>query len=182
MSITLDKRLLTVDEYHKMGEVGILQEKGIELINGEIIIMSPIGSKHSAHVNKITAIFNNLLIGKAIISSQNPVIIDGHSEPEPDIAILKYHGDFYEEQHPRAEDVLLIIEVALSSLDYDRNIKLPLYAEAGIPEVWIFNLQSNVVEIYTSPKEKYYTHNELKFKGETIFLKSFNLNIDVDKM
>lgn len=183
MSVQIAKRLLTVAEYHKMAEAGILDEDDrVELINGEIIEMLPIGSKHSGHVNRINAYFTILIGEKAIISIQNPIVIGGHSEPEPDIAILRYRADFYTDQHPRPEDVLLIIEVADSSIDYDREIKLPLFADAGIPEFWIVNLEETKIEVYRNPLDNTYLDQEEVSKEGTITWDSFNLEIKANQI
>lgn len=182
MAVQLTKRLLTVEEYHKMGEAGILQEKGIELINGEIIKMSPIGSKHVSCVNKLNALLNALLGNKAIVSVQNPVITGGLSEPEPDIAILMYKEDFYAEEIPHAKDILLIIEVADTSLEYDREVKLSQYAESGIPEFWLVNLKDNVIEVHWEPMGDDYRLRELLRAGDVAEARNFELGIPVEKV
>jgi len=113
--------------------------------------MSPTGSKHAGYVNRLSKLFNRLLI-EEIVAVQNPVILDDFSEPEPDLAILKYREDFYTEAHPTPKDVLLLIEVSDSTLDTDRTIKAPLYAHAGIPEYWIVNIEAQQVEVYYAPQ------------------------------
>ncbi|MCO6480340.1 MAG: Uma2 family endonuclease [Phaeodactylibacter sp.] len=182
MAVQLNKRLLTVEEYHKMGEAGILQEQGLELINGEIIKRSPIGSKHVSCVNKLNALLNALLGKKAIVSVQNPVIIGGLSEPEPDIAILVYREDYYAEEIPSAKDVLLIIEVADTSLAYNREVKLPQYAESGVPEFWLVNLTENVIEVHWQPMGNDYKFRELLRTEDVIRAKNFDLAIPVEKV
>lgn len=182
MAVQLTKRLLTVEEYHKMGEAGILQEKGIELINGEIIKMSPIGSKHVSCVNKLNALLNALLGNKAIVSVQNPVITGDLSEPEPDIAILVYREDYYAEEIPGAKDVLLIIEVADTSVEYDREVKLPQYAESGIPEFWLVNLEDNVVEVHWQPAGREYKFRELLRGGDVAEARGIELSIPVRRI
>ncbi|MEK7702599.1 MAG: Uma2 family endonuclease [Nitrospirota bacterium] len=152
MSIQLEKRAFTSDEYHRMGEAGILSEDDrVELIEGEIIQMSPIGKHHASCVNRLNRILNMELGALAIISVQNPIRIGNFSEPQPDIVLLKPRTDFYAEQAPTAEDVLLLIEVADTSIEYDRTVKIPLYAAANISEVWIVNLQEGQVEVYSEP-------------------------------
>ena len=153
MEVEVEKRLLTIEEYHKMGEVGILNEKGLELIRGEILIMSPVSKEHLGYVNHINNLLSIALQGQAIISPQNPILIPDNSEPQPDITILKYRKDAYIGKYPMAEDALLVIEVALSTLMRDRVIKIPLYAEAGIPEYWIINLEDKQIEAYRNPVE-----------------------------
>ncbi|MEM6631942.1 MAG: Uma2 family endonuclease [Bacteroidota bacterium] len=161
MPVKLKKRLLTVEEYHRMGEVGILKEKGLELIRGEILKMSPIGSKHAAVVEKLKETLTFSLKGKTLVRAQNPITLGEMSEPEPDIAIVNFRSDYYMHQHPQAKDTLLVIEVAASSLDYDREIKVPLYAAASIPEFWIIDLNSEQVEVFHSPSQSSYLHTEI---------------------
>lgn len=182
MAVQLNKRLLSVEEYHKMGEAGILQEQGLELINGEIIKRSPIGSKHISCVNKLNALLNALLGKKAIVSVQNPVITGDLSEPEPDIAILVYREDYYAEEIPSAKDVLLIIEVADTSLAYNREVKLPQYAESGVPEFWLVNLVNNAIEVHWQPRGNDYKFRELLRTEDVIRAKNFDLAIPVEKV
>lgn len=178
MSVQISKRLLTVSDYHKMAEAGILTEDDrVELIHGEIIEISPIGSLHTSHVKRINKLLNKLLGDQAIISIQDPVAINDYSEPEPDIAILRYRDDFYKEKHPTPSDVFLIIEVADTSLDYDRDTKLKLYANAGIPEFWIVNLEDEQIEVYKTPIRDSYFSEEKISRGGQIFLKMFDLKI-----
>lgn len=178
MSVQISKRLLTVSEYHKMAEAGILTEDDrVELIHGEIIEMSPIGSLHSGYVKRINNLFNRLLEGHYIVSVQDPIYIDKFSEPEPDIAVLRYREDFYEKSHPRPEDVFLLIEVADTSLYYDRITKLKLYANAGIPEFWIINLEDAQIEVFKKPVQDGYHFQEKIKRDGTIFFEKFNLHI-----
>ncbi|MFQ6039781.1 MAG: Uma2 family endonuclease [Candidatus Poribacteria bacterium] len=145
-------RRISVAEYHKMGEMGIFKEdERVELIDGVIGEMSPKGSKHTASVMKLTNLLPRLLHGRALVSIQDPIVIDDDTEPEPDVAVIKPRDDAYASAHPRTDDVLLLIEVADTSLEYDREVKLPRYAAAGIPEVWIVNLVENVIEVYREP-------------------------------
>lgn len=149
--------LLTVDDYHKMGEAGILGEDDrVELIDGELIDMAPIGSNHAGIVMRLITLLGAAVAGRAIISPQNPVRLGEHSEPQPDIAILRYRNDFYRASHPQPEDVLLLIEVADTTIHYDRDAKLPLYARHNIPEVWLIDLQQERVEISRQPSSDGY--------------------------
>jgi Uma2 family endonuclease len=152
MAIQIQKRLFSVDEYQKMAEVGILPERGIELINGEIFELSPIGSKYAKVVNKLTKLLALLVGDNTIMNIQNPIIAGDFSEPEPDVALLKYRTDFYEKELPHGADVLLIIEVAETSFGYDSKIKLPLYAASGIPELWLVDLEKKKFTNIGSPK------------------------------
>jgi Uma2 family endonuclease len=151
------RRLLTVDEYHRMGEVGILTEDDrVELIEGELVAMAPIGSEHIAATNSLNRLLVLAVGDHGIVSVGNPVRLNRHSEPQPDFSVLKPRDD-YRKMLPRPEDTLLAVEVANTSLDYDRKVKLALYARSGIPEVWIVNLAANEVEVYRSPVADNYT-------------------------
>jgi len=157
MTKELNKRLLSVAEYHKMAEVGILSRKDkVELILGEIFYRSPIGSKHQATIDRLNRIFSRIFSDQTILRIQGPVQLENHSEPEPDLLLLKPKEDFYASQHPQAKDVLLLIEVADSSAAFDREVKLPLYAQAGIPEYWIIDLNLHQIEVYHSPEGNTY--------------------------
>ncbi len=182
MSFILDRRLLNVAEYHKMAEVGILEEKGIELIKGEIIKMSPIGTQHAACVKRLNQLLNQALDSSYIIGIQDPIQLGNLSEPEPDLTLLKPRDDFYQNQHPQAHDVLAIIEVADSSLAYDREIKGKLYAEAGIGEYYIVNLNTHTVEVYQAPYPDGYTIQQEVSKGETFTLQSIGLQVDTKRI
>ena len=153
----IQKHRLTVEEYHRMGEAGILgPQDRVELIEGEIIDMSPIGSNHAGTVNYLNQVLFAALQENAIISPQNPIILNDRNEPDPDIVLLKPRKDFYRQSHPTPNDVLLIIEVADTSLRYDSEIKIPLYARYGIPEVWIVDLENNQLTKYLSPNDDHY--------------------------
>src|SRR2546426_2118990 len=142
MSITLEKRRFTVDEYHRMAEAGIFSEdESVELLEGEIVEMTPISSRHAACVNKLTRLFTRELGERVVVSVQNPVALTETSEPQPDLALLRPRADFYAAGHPGPEDVLLMVEVADTSATSDRAVKVPLYARAGIEEVWLIDLQ-----------------------------------------
>ncbi len=152
------RRAITVAEYHRMGEVGILTEDDrVELIEGELIAMSPIGSGHSGTMNALTHSLVQAIGQRGVVGVQNPVVLDNLSEPQPDFAVLKPRDDYYRSATPRPDDVLLIIEVADSSLTYDRRVKRSLYARHGIPEFWIVNLTANEVEICRAPENGQYS-------------------------
>lgn len=168
MSLQIVKRQFNVTEYNRMAETGILSEDDrVELIEGEIIEMSPIGSRHAACVRRLDALFNRQLAGVAQVSAQNPVLLDEYSEPEPDIALLKSRDDFYAEAHPLPFDVLLIVEVADTSAEYDRKVKAPLYAQAGIPEMWLVNLPEEIIEVYTQPENGAYQNRHRFARGDS---------------
>jgi Uma2 family endonuclease len=146
------RRPITVTEYHRMGEVGILGERDhVELIEGELVAMAPIGSNHSGTVITLGHSLFRAVGERAMVSVQNPVRLDDFSEPEPDFALLKPRPDSYRDAHPGPADVLLLIEVADTSLNYDRAVKRALYARHAIAELWIVNLAAGEVEVCRQP-------------------------------
>jgi Uma2 family endonuclease len=154
---TAPRRLWTVDEYHRMGEAGILTEDDrVELIEGELVEMAPIGSEHIASSNSLNRMLVLAVGDHGIVSVGNPVRLTRRSEPQPDFAVLKPR-DYYRKTLPRPEDTMLAVEIANTSLDYDRKVKLALYARSLIPEVWIVNLAAEEVEVYRSPVADGYT-------------------------
>lgn len=147
----------SVAEYALLAEAGILHEDDrIELIEGRIEDMAPIGSSHASSVNRLLTKCVQTFYPQAIASAQNPVQLNAFSEPQPDVMLLRPRDDFYAERHPAPEDVLLLIEVADSSVEYDQQVKIPLYAKSGIQEVWLFNLRDQCVEVYRSPVDERY--------------------------
>jgi Uma2 family endonuclease len=147
----------TVAEYHRMAEVGILGEDSrVELIRGQIVDIAPIGAPHLGMVNRLTRLLPSVLSGRGMLSVRNPVRVDDGSEPEPDVVVLRPRTDDYETATPCPSDVLLLIEVADTSLDDDRGIKAPLYAENGVAECWIVNLMDRVVEVHRQPQNGRY--------------------------
>lgn len=178
------KRCFSAEEYHRMGETGIFREnEPIELIKGEIFHMSPIGTEHASCVDRLNRILHLSLGESYIVRVQNPVYISGDSEPEPDISILKFHPEFYARHHPLPGDIAMIIEVSDTSLEYDRQIKLPLYAKAGIPEAWIVNLKEGCVEIHSSPTEHGYELCRKHYRGSKLNSPSFpDLKIGADEL
>lgn len=135
MAVAAPRRLFTAEEYHTMLRAGILTaDDRVELIEGEVLRMSPIGSRHAGGVNRLNDFFVRKLEGRAIVGVQAPVHLSDLSEPQPDLALLRPREDFYSHSHPTPGDVLLLIEVAETSADFDRAVKAPLYARAGVPE------------------------------------------------
>src|SRR5665213_224454 len=142
----------TVEDYYRMAETGVLKpDARVELLDGKIIDMSPIGPFHGGLVKRLSRLFNLKSKGRWIVSTQGPVRLDDRSEPEPDVMLLKPSPDDYTTRHPVASDVLLLIEVSDSTLDYDRGEKLPAYGRSGISEVWIVNLNEGTIEVYREP-------------------------------
>lgn len=149
---------ISVEDYHRMAAIGILKKDSrVELIDGEIIDMPPIGTSHAGMVNRLTHLLVHALAGKAVIAVQNPVQLDGFSEPQPDIAILQPRLDFYSGAHPKPPDIIALVEVADASQRYDRDIKVPLYARHGVPEVWLVDIEMWRLEIFQRPGPDGYT-------------------------
>lgn len=149
---------ITVSDYLRMGEVGILgPDLRVELIEGEIVDMSPIGLPHSSRVSRSNRLLSLAVGDRALVWPQNPVILGDHSAPEPDLALLRWRDDYYAESHPGPDDILLIVEVSDTSLAYDRDTRLPLYARFQIPEVWILDIQGGHLEIHLEPDAGRYT-------------------------
>ena len=169
------KRLFTRKEYHAMGKAGVfaLNER-VELWEGEIITMSPVGNRHMACTRRINRAFAGLNIAnRAIISVQDPVVVSATSEPEPDFMLLAFRDDRYDFGKPRPQDVLLLIEVSDSSLEYDREVKLPYYASLAIPETWIANLHDDRIESYTDASPEGHRVSRIYRPGDTISPTSF---------
>jgi Uma2 family endonuclease len=165
----LPQRPFTVAEYDRMIEVGILTEdERIELIEGVIVEMSPIGRRHASYVKRLITLLSRRIGDEVQLDIQNPIHLSDYSEPQPDALLLKLRGDYYIEALPSPADVLLVIEVADTSLDYDRNVKVPLYARAGIPEVWVINLAAETVEVYTQPGDPTYQRVQTRKKGDVL--------------
>ncbi len=150
-------RVFTVGEYYRMAEVNILTEEDrVELIAGQIVAMSPIGSRHAACVDRLNGLLHRQPGPAFIVRVQSPIALDAYSEPEPDLVLLEPRADFYAAAHPSAGDVLLAIEVADTSASYDREVKVPLYAQAGLPEVWLIDLQQGRIEVFARPQGNAY--------------------------
>jgi Uma2 family endonuclease len=157
-TVEVQRRRFTVEEYYRMAEVGILgPEDRVELIEGEIIQMSPIGTHHATCVNALTRRLLQAVGDRAVLSPQNPVRLLRDSEPQPDVVLLRPPERRYWEHTAEPPDALLVVEVSDTSYRYDRYVKLPLYARAGIPEVWIVDLAHAVVEVFREPGPAGYT-------------------------
>lgn len=155
MKAQVIKHRFTVDEYAKMAEAGVLHpERRVELIDGEIVDMSPIGFDHAACVSRANHLFSARLQGRVLVRIQNPVLLDEYWAPEPDVALVPRRADFYSSGHPTPSDVFLAIEVSDTTQEYDRETKIPRYGAAGIAESWLANLASGVLEVYRSPGKR----------------------------
>ncbi|QWK11878.1 MAG: Uma2 family endonuclease [Thermoflexus hugenholtzii] len=183
MGVQVQRRLFTVEEYHRMAEAGILSEDDrVELIEGELVTMSPIGSRHAACVARLTALLFPVE-GRGILWVQNPIRLGARSEPQPDVALLRYRPDFYASAHPGPEDVLLVVEVAETSADSDRSLKIPLYARYGIPEAWLVDLLEERIEIYRHPTPQGYRSLHIAHRGETVSPTALpDLELSVDEI
>jgi Uma2 family endonuclease len=169
MSGIVTRKRFTADEYQRMGEAGMLSEDDrVELIDGEIVTVTPNGTRHNASVNRANRALVRAAGDSAIVQSQGSVRLDRYSEPEPDLVLLRPRTDFYASRHAGPGDILLIIEVAESSIQYDRDVKAPLYAVAGIPEYWLVDLNTNVVWRYSSPEHGAYQGVEQHRRGQSI--------------
>src|SRR6266852_2273262 len=174
METEVTKKLFTVDEYYRMAEAGILSEDSrVELIEGEIIQMSPIGRRHASCVSRANKLFITTLGDRILLSPQNPVHLSNITELQPAILLLKPRADFYASKHPVAEDTYLVLEVSDTTLRYDRDRKVPLYAKSGVPEVWIEDLQANVILVYRNPAGQCYSTSLTLHRGEQISLAAF---------
>ena len=163
------RRRFTIAEYEQIAATGIFNEdERFELVQGEIVQMAAMGPQHATCVDLLYQRLVLLVGDRAYVRGQNPVRLSQYSQPQPDIAIVQRRDDFYIHGHPEPEDVLLLIDVSESSLTYDRDVKLPLYAAAGIAEVWIVVLLSQVVEVYRAPSENGYGEKRTLRRGDTL--------------
>jgi Uma2 family endonuclease len=157
MPAEISRKLFTIDDCYRMADFGILPpQEPVELIRGEIVKMTPIGPRHGAVVDRTAQTITRLIGDAVIVRAQGTVELDRFSAPQPDIAVLRKRDDFYAGQNPGPADILLIVEVAESSLEYDRTVKAALYAIAGIREYWVADLQNARVLCYTAPEQEAY--------------------------
>jgi Uma2 family endonuclease len=172
VDVVMTRHRLTVDDYHRMAEVGILgRDDRVELIDGELIAMAPIGQDHAASVNGLTRVLVMACGDRAIVSVQNSVRLNRFNEPQPDAALFRPRADNYRTGAPPGPaDVLLLVEVADTTLRYDRAVKLPLYARAGIAEVWIVDLHRRAVDVHRTPVGDAYKTVETHGPGDTVTL------------
>ena len=169
MSALFARKLFTTTEYHRLRETGFFKEDDrVELLDGEIIAMSPIGPKHAGCVIRLITYLSRKVGRHALVNAQNPVWLNEYSEPQPDIALLKPREDFYMNSHPTPEDTLVAIEVADSTLEGDRQIKLPKYAQAGVPEFWLVDLVNNRIEVHALPNEGVYQEIRIVLRHQNV--------------
>jgi Uma2 family endonuclease len=182
MAVQVSRRLFTVDEYHQMAQAGILTEDDrVELLEGEIIQMAAIGSRHAACVDRLNHLFSRYVAGRAIVRVQSPIHLSEISEPQPDLALLRLRPDFYAAAHPGPQDILLVIEVADTSVGYDQEAKLPRYAQTSIAEAWIVNIPEDRLEVYRQPTFEGYQEVVHLGRGEHLTPVAFpDLSLAVD--
>lgn len=179
--LLLRRHRITADEYHRLGEAGVLApDARVELINGEVIDMAPIGSRHWSVVNRLHRLLERAVGDRALVSSQSSMRLGPHNEPQPDLALFKPRTDFYVGALPTAVDTLLIVEVADSTARYDREIKLPLYARHGVGEVWIVDLEAALLCVYRQPEgERYRVAGETPSPGPMTLLALPGMSVDL---
>ena len=169
MQAEVTKKLFTVDEYYRMADVGILGPTDrVELIEGEIIQMSPIGNRHASCVDRANYLFVTAFKEKAIVSIQHPLRLDKYNEPQPDIIVLKPRADYYASQSRTPADTFFVVEVSDTTLRYDTKVKLPIYARSDVPEVWIENLQEDLLLVCRDPTGRSYRTQLTLHPGEFI--------------
>ena len=182
MSELLIRHRFTVEEYHRMGEASILPEDNrLELIHGDIVVREPIGAYHAGTVDRLTRLWTSRLGERAIVRVQNPVQFPREdSELQPDVMLLRPREDFYTTRHPEAGDVLLLIEVADTTLRLDRRVKIPLYARVGVPEVWLLDLTTQRLEVRREPRDDRYGSVRILGRGQRVSPEGFpDLSVDV---
>lgn len=154
----LRRHRLTVDQFHRMGEAGVIgPEVRVELVEGEVVEMAPIGTRHAAVVKRLLGMLAGVIAERAVLSVQDPLRLDDHSEPQPDLMLLAPREDFYASAHPGPADVLLLVEVCDTTSRYDRDVKVPLYARHGVAEVWLIDLDERLVHVMRDPRDGRYT-------------------------
>ena len=184
MAPPLTRRRFTVDEYHRMAEAGILGEDDrVELLDGEVVEMTPIGPRHAGGVNRLNRIFTARLGERAVVCVQNPIVLGRHWEPQPDLVLLRPRDDFYTGAHPRPGDVLLTVEIAETSLEGDRRVKVPAYARSGVPEAWLLDLPGDRLEAHRDPGPEGYRDVRALARGERVAPEALpDLELSVDEL
>ncbi len=184
MAVEVARRHFTVDEYDRFIEAGFFgPEERLELVDGEIVAINPIGVRHAACVTRLTTLLSAGLRGGALVSVQNPVVLGERQEPQPDLAVLRHRDDYYATCRPGPSDVRLLIEVADTTMTFDRAVKVPRYAAAGVPEVWLVDLQRDAVLVYQGPTAEGYTITPTARRGEPLAPLAFpDVSIDVEQI
>jgi Uma2 family endonuclease len=184
MTVQILHKKFTVGQYHQMIESGILTDRDrVELLQGEIIEMSPVGRQHAACVDRLTELFVLRLFSQAIIRVQSPIHLSNNSEPQPDVAILQRRPDFYAESHPQPKDIFALVEVSDTTIEFDRTVKVPLYAQDDIAELWIVDLNTETVQVYREPHSTGYQSVQTLHRGQTIALQALSdIQFTVDQL
>ncbi|MEO8602082.1 MAG: Uma2 family endonuclease [bacterium] len=174
MNAQVARRLFSRSDYHRMAEAGILtQDDRVELLDGEIVRMTPIGIPHASSVDRLTTFFVRRFSAQAIVRVQNPIVLSDWSEPQPDLALLALRADFYADHHPEPHEVLLAVEVMDTSASHDRTLKLPLYARAPICEVWLIDLRRQIIEVCRQPTPTGYRQILVVERGQRLAPQAF---------
>jgi Uma2 family endonuclease len=174
MAISVSRWHFTVDDYERMAEAGILREDDrVELLEGDIIEMAPIGPPHAGCVKRLNLLLVSRRQTRAVVSVQDPIRLDNRSEPQPDLALLEPRSDFYSTRHAGPDDVLLVVEVSSSSVPFDRLVKMPMYARAGVRQAWLVDLDGGGVEVYRLTAEGSYGEPELVRGPGMVVIDSF---------
>ncbi len=174
MALDVRTRPISVADYHRMFEAGVFRpDERVELVRGELIAVAPMGAPHRAAINRLNRLLTERFNGRAVVQVQCPVIVSDDSEPEPEFALLRWDPSGYEGRDPRPAETLLLIEVGFSSRRFDRRVKVPLYAESGVCEVWLVDLVDRVVRIFRDPVEGEYAATRTAHPGDSIACAAF---------
>ena len=183
MVVTEQTYRFTVEDYYRMGEIGILPpDVRVELVDGEIKHMPPIHPPHASIVDRLNSALKRLPDGSVIVRVQGPIRLDDYNEPQPDVTVLRFRDDYYGNRHPTPADVILTIEVADTSLSYDRDEKMPRYGRYGIPEAWLVDIQAQTITVFTQPHAGGYREQHVLSRGQEIVSVSVEgLRVGVDE-
>jgi Uma2 family endonuclease len=172
---------MSAPQFQKLANAGAFEDAHVELFDGEIFNMSPVGAEHAALVRRLTEALREVFGKKYIIAVQDPIRLDDYTQPQPDLTVLHRRDDFYAAKLPEPADILLVIEVADTTRLYDRNTKMPRYARSSIPELWIIDVPTKQIEQYTQPREAGYRTVQYHSQGETLTCTSIeNLTLAID--
>ncbi|MDQ2908692.1 MAG: Uma2 family endonuclease [Candidatus Eremiobacteraeota bacterium] len=174
MALDYRRRPISVPEYHRMWEAGVFRpDERVELVNGELILMAPFGPPHRSAGNRLNRLLVERFNGRAVVQAAGSVIVSDDSEPEPDFALLQWDPTGYEGRDPGPADMLLVIEIGWSSRNFDRNIKVPLYARTGVPEVWLVDLKKKTLLVFGDLVEGDYRAARVLHRGELVACAAF---------
>lgn len=169
MAVEVQRYRFTLERFHQLTEAGILgPDDRLELMGGEIVEMSPIYPPHGSRVDRLTRLCVRSFSDRCVVRIQGALDVDEHTEAYPDVLLLRYRDDFYEARHPRADDVLLVIEVSDTTVRYDTRVKAPRYAAAGIPDYWLVNVKRNTITVFRDPSPTGYASPQIFRRGDSI--------------